>query len=55
MPQAILQGSTKSNVQRGNRDLSINVVGGILNQALIALMVQSAYMTLSTLRLDAWI
>ncbi|CDW77846.1 UNKNOWN [Stylonychia lemnae] len=55
MPQRLFQGSMQSKIYRGNRDQSINVVGGLLNQVLIALMVQSAYLTLSQLRLDAWV
>eukprot|EP00347_Sterkiella_histriomuscorum_P007473 403348784 len=54
MVQEIIAGQPELGIYRGQRDQSINMIASLLNQILLSFTVQSAYLTLSQLKLDAW-
>ena len=48
-------GNPQSKFPRGHRDLAIGMYSGILNFALLGMTVQSAYLSIRDLNLQAWL
>ena len=51
----IYRGSPSTQFYRGHRDLSLMMVAGIYNYALVGLLVESAFVTLNKFDTSAWL
>lgn len=49
-----MNGVPEHGFYKGDRDLVLNLMAGVLNQALASMTVYSAYEIIGSYRLDAW-